>query len=114
MAKPDLGHLDRMVADWDCIVRKLVRVADGRVKPDHDVWSGQAEVKPDHDVGVESRYFRRVKRCGNRSPFYSSTWPRITGTQLPSTVASTGPSAVLRAEAMIWLGRPISTPWRIS
>ena len=26
-----------MVADWDCIVRKLVRVADGRVKPGHDV-----------------------------------------------------------------------------
>ena len=25
-----------MVADWDCIVRKLVWVADGRVKPDHD------------------------------------------------------------------------------
>src|SRR5277367_3530217 len=25
-----------MVADWDCIVRKLVRVADGRVKPGHD------------------------------------------------------------------------------
>ena len=36
-----------MVADWNCIVRKLVRVADGRVKPGHD-------------VGVESRYFRRL------------------------------------------------------
>jgi hypothetical protein len=28
-----------MVADWDCIVRKLERVTDGRVKP----------VKPGHD-----------------------------------------------------------------
>src|SRR5580704_374580 len=34
-ARPD--HLHRMVADWDCIVRNLVRVADGRVKPGHDV-----------------------------------------------------------------------------
>jgi hypothetical protein len=25
-----------MVADWDCIVRKLVWVADGRVKPGND------------------------------------------------------------------------------
>jgi hypothetical protein len=25
-----------MVADWDCIVRNLVRVTDGRVKPGHD------------------------------------------------------------------------------
>ena len=25
-----------MVAEWDCIVRNLVRVADGRVKPSHD------------------------------------------------------------------------------
>jgi hypothetical protein len=25
-----------MVADSDCIVRNLVRVADGRVKPGHD------------------------------------------------------------------------------
>ncbi len=32
---------------------------------------------------------------------YNSTAPRITLTQLPSTVASTGPSAVLRAEAII-------------
>jgi hypothetical protein len=30
------GRLHRMVGDWDCIVRKLVRVRDGRVKPDHD------------------------------------------------------------------------------
>jgi hypothetical protein len=30
------GHLHRMVAEWVCIVRKLVRVADGRVKPGHD------------------------------------------------------------------------------
>ena len=27
------SYLHRMVADWDCIIRKLVRVADGRVKP---------------------------------------------------------------------------------
>src|SRR5579864_8370429 len=38
------GHLHRMVADWDCIVRNLVRVADGRVKPGHD--GGQVEEDP--------------------------------------------------------------------
>jgi hypothetical protein len=32
-----------MVADWDCIVRNLLRVADGRVKPGR--------------TGVESRFF---------------------------------------------------------
>jgi hypothetical protein len=31
-----------MVADWDCIVRNLVRVADGRVKPGHDVGPAMA------------------------------------------------------------------------
>ena len=36
-----------MVAEWDCIVRNLLRVADGRVKPVHD-------------VGGKSRYFRRL------------------------------------------------------
>jgi prevent-host-death family protein len=41
------GHLHRMVAEWDCIVRNLRRVADGRVKPVHD-------------VGGKSQYFRRL------------------------------------------------------
>src|SRR5580698_2244498 len=36
------GHLHRMVADCDCIVRNLVRVADGRVKPRHDVGAAMA------------------------------------------------------------------------
>ncbi len=36
-----------MVAEWDCIVRNLRRVADGRVKPVHD-------------GGGKSRYFRRL------------------------------------------------------
>ncbi len=47
------GHLHRVVADWDCIVRKLVRVAGGRVKPGHDV-----KVKPGHDVKVKSSPYR--------------------------------------------------------
>ena len=47
-----------MVADWHCIVRKLVRVADGRVKPGHDV--GPAMTWAGHDVGDESRYFWRL------------------------------------------------------
>src|SRR5580704_9164977 len=45
------GHLHPMVADCDCIVRNLVRVADGGVK---------ARVKPGHDVGGESRVQRRL------------------------------------------------------
>jgi hypothetical protein len=43
------------VADWDCIVCKLVRVADGRVKPGHDVGG-----KLGNNVGGTSRYFRRI------------------------------------------------------
>ncbi len=46
------GYLHRMVADWDCIVRILVRVADGRV----NTW-----VKPGHDgVGAWPRRGWRV------------------------------------------------------
>jgi hypothetical protein len=30
------GHPHGMVAEWDCIVRKLVQARDGRVKPGHD------------------------------------------------------------------------------
>ena len=41
------GHPHRMVAELDYVVRKLVRVADGRVKPGHD-------------VGGESRFQRRL------------------------------------------------------
>ena len=40
-----------MVVDWDCIVRKLVRVADGRVKPGHDVG---ASLSPAMTWGRES------------------------------------------------------------
>ena len=47
------GHLHRMVADWDCIVRKLVRVADGRVDP-------RVKIEDGHDVGGESRFQRRL------------------------------------------------------
>jgi hypothetical protein len=43
-----------MVADRDCVIRKLVRVADGRVKPGHDAGS------PAVTWGRESRYFRRL------------------------------------------------------
>jgi hypothetical protein len=39
-----------MVADRDCIVRKLVWVSDGRLKPGHH--------------GVKSRYFRRLVLYG--------------------------------------------------
>jgi len=35
-----------MVADWDCIVRNLVRVADGRVKPGHDVGPAMTWGRP--------------------------------------------------------------------
>ena len=49
------GHLHRMVADWDCIVRNLLRVADG-------------QIKPSHDVGGDSRYFRRLVLCAACAP----------------------------------------------
>ena len=32
------GHLHRMVAEWDCIVRNLRRVADGRVLLAKSTW----------------------------------------------------------------------------
>ena len=56
----------------------------------------------------------RDSRCRTDARAYSSTVPRSTGTQLPATVALTGPSAVLRAVATIRLGRPISTPCSMS
>jgi len=86
---------------------------------------------PPHERAVVSRNATtgldgRGKRMAGSSPAmtgavdpfgawdHTSTIPRITFTQLPATVASTGPSAVFRAPAMIWLGRPISTPCSIS
>src|SRR5580692_7231267 len=51
------GHLHRMVADWDCIVRKLVRVemaGSSQVKADHDVIR-----EPSHDAASD----RAVPRC---------------------------------------------------
>src|ERR1700733_1095166 len=38
------GHLHRMFADWDCIVRNLLRVADDRLKPGHDGGRGREPV----------------------------------------------------------------------
>jgi hypothetical protein len=48
------GDLHRMVADWDCIVRNLVRVADGRVDPRVKPEDGHDGVKPRHDGGRAS------------------------------------------------------------
>ncbi len=57
------------------------------------------------------RFFSTVEMCECGSRLVQiSTVPRITGTQLPATVAYTGPSAVFLAPATISLGRPISTP----
>ena len=42
-----------MVAEWDCIVRNLLRVADGRVDP-------RVKIEDVRDGGGESRYFRRL------------------------------------------------------
>jgi hypothetical protein len=41
-----------MVADWDCIVRNLLRVADGRVKPVHDVGDERLLAELVYDDGT--------------------------------------------------------------
>ena len=42
----------RVVADWDCIVRNLLRVTDGRVKPVHDVGGERLLAELVYDDGT--------------------------------------------------------------
>ena len=53
------------VADWDCIVRKLVRVADGRVKPGHDVG---ASLSPAMTWGARVGIFGAWYNVGSSGP----------------------------------------------
>jgi hypothetical protein len=102
--------------------RLTVTPADGQPggwRAGNTIQTGQPDATPD-PVGVLS-----AKAVGGRAeasptsrdaPRCSQTIsvPRPTGTQLPATLADTGPSAVFRAEATISHGRPISRPCSIS
>ena len=67
------GHLHRMVADWDCIVRNWLSVADGRVKP---------RAKPGQD-GVEVRLSvgMTVMGLGYGAELLGVETPSTTGSQ---------------------------------
>lgn len=68
----------------------------------------------DPTIRAERRVHVRAACQCPAAACYTFKVPRITGTQLPATVASTGPSPVFRAEAIKWLLRPISTPCSMS
>jgi hypothetical protein len=64
-----------MVSDWDCIVRNLLRVADGRVRPVHDAGA---------NVGIFGAWY-------------------YTGTVLRRAAATIARSAVAATEAAMLL-----------